>query len=140
VTSASEILAELHARGVHIEPRPHGGVRLVPARLIDPDLLNRIYQHKAELLVHLRAEQSGATADEALALLQRLKTFTLPAGRMPAAREVAERCADRLWKDGEPVDQADDLASMLTVLTNIERELITRSLSTRPGFGRFTSK
>lgn len=53
----TEILTELYNRGVHIEPRPHGGVRLVPARLIDPDLFNRICVHKTELLALLASRQ-----------------------------------------------------------------------------------
>ena len=63
MTAASEILAELRVRGVRIEPRPHGGVKLVPIRLIDPDLLNRIHRHKAELLVTLHAGQEVAEID-----------------------------------------------------------------------------
>jgi|HubBroStandDraft_6_1064221.scaffolds.fasta_scaffold1182290_2 hypothetical protein len=41
------------------------------------------------------------SADEALAVLSRPKTYTLPAGRMPAAREIAERCTAQLvlWED-----------------------------------------
>jgi hypothetical protein len=58
----AEILVELHARGIQIEPRPHGGVKLVPARLIDPELFNRIHAHKAELLA-LLARQSADTVD-----------------------------------------------------------------------------
>src|SRR5208282_2919052 len=58
-----EILAELHARGIRIESRPRGGVRLVPARLIGPDLLNRIHRHKTELLVTLHAAKEVAEID-----------------------------------------------------------------------------
>jgi len=63
MTSVGEILFELRARGVRIESRPHGGVRLVPARLIDPDLLNRIRAHKTELLIVLRTEHEHAEID-----------------------------------------------------------------------------
>jgi hypothetical protein len=44
---------------------------------------------------------------------------------MSAAREIAQRCADRLirWENGEPVDEADDPVSVLAVLRDIEREL-----------------
>ncbi len=87
----SEVLAELRARGVRIEPRPHGGVRLVPARLIDPDLLNRIREHKRALLGHLHAERDRAAADKALALLNRLRCYALSTGHMPLARDLAIR-------------------------------------------------
>ena len=46
-----------------IEARPHGGVRLVPARLIDSDLLNRIHAHKADLIAHIRAAEEKAEID-----------------------------------------------------------------------------
>jgi hypothetical protein len=60
VTVASEIVAELRARGVRAEPLPHGGIRLVPIRLINPDLFSRIYQHKAELLASLHGRKEAA--------------------------------------------------------------------------------
>ncbi len=120
MNTASEILAKfilvkLRARGVRIEAQPHGGVRLIPAHRIDRGLRDQIDQHKAELLVQIRAEHNRAT-DEARALLQRLKTFTLPAGRMPVARELAERLA--------PFARATDPAAILGALRDFERELI----------------
>jgi hypothetical protein len=51
-------------------------------------------------------------AAEALAVLRRLKTFTVPTGRMPAAREIAQRLASTLKRfrsDGEPVEDSDDV-------------------------------
>jgi|GEM_PF-2769043 len=54
---------ELRARGVRVEPRPHGGVRLEPAHLIDAELLSRILTHKAEVLAQLRAEQEERRMD-----------------------------------------------------------------------------
>lgn len=86
MTGASEILAELQSRGIHFERRPHGGVRLVPARLIDSDLLNRIHAHKAALLAALRAQQEQAESDR-------------------IARLDAERCeADRQARRGYDFD------------------------------------
>jgi hypothetical protein len=63
MSAVIDILNELRARGVRIEPRPHGGVRLVPARLIDAELLNRILNHKAEVLTQFRAEQEERRID-----------------------------------------------------------------------------
>jgi hypothetical protein len=67
-----------------------------------------------------------ATVEKALKVLARLKSYTLPAGRMPAAGGIAERCAAGLlhWEDGEPVWEADGPASILAVLDEIEGELI----------------
>jgi hypothetical protein len=60
MTPATEIVAEIHSRGLRVEMRPKGGVRLVPARLMDPVLLRRILAHKAEVLARLRAERQEA--------------------------------------------------------------------------------
>jgi hypothetical protein len=64
---------------------------------------------------------------EALAALKRLKTFTLPAGRMGAAREIAQRLASTLGRfneRGEPVEDSDDPTAILEVLRAIERDLV----------------
>jgi hypothetical protein len=63
VTGICELLAELEARGVRFALRPHGGVRLIPKRLIDPPLLDLIRAHKTELLARLHAEQGEAEID-----------------------------------------------------------------------------
>ena len=71
-------------------------------------------------------EQNRATADRALALLQRLKSFTVPAGREPAAREIVERCAARVrWEDA----QAEDI---LAALQTIEGDLIALGAESDP--------
>src|SRR5262249_32509510 len=94
MSSAIELLNELRDRGIRVEPRPERGtVYLTPKGRITPDLVERVRQHKAALLAHLSVEQSR---DEALAILQRLKTFSLPAGRIPAAREIALRFTSAL--------------------------------------------
>lgn len=74
------------------------------------------------------------TAGEALVLLQRLKTFTLPGGRMPAAREIARRCAFRLQprENGKPTGEANDPVRILAVLREIERELIALGAAPDP--------
>jgi hypothetical protein len=81
MTVVSEILAELQARGIRFELRPHGGVRLVPSHLIDPPLLDRIRAHKTELLARLHAEQREAGIDR----LARADGWTpLPSTEAPA--------------------------------------------------------
>ncbi len=63
-------------------------------------------------------EQNRATADRALALLQRLKSFTVPAGLNSRLAEIVERCAARVrWEDA----QAEDI---LAALQTIEGDLI----------------
>ncbi len=131
------LVASFQARGVRLIPN---GPRLTvePAsKLTDADR-QVIRARKAELLAHLRAEQEEAeidrraqadaehehaTADKALALLNRLKCFTLPAGRMPAARELA------LWL--EPLKNADP-RTILTALQGFERELIGLGVAVDP--------
>ncbi len=63
MTGVSDLLAELQARGIRFELWPRGGVRFVPARLIDPPLLDRIRAHKTELLARLHAERREAEID-----------------------------------------------------------------------------
>ncbi len=115
--TASEILAELRTRGVRIETRPRGGVWLGPAHLIDPGLRDRIRRHKAELIALLSAH-AFRPIDDALALLRRLRTFTLPAGRIPAAVAIVERLRPLL--DAATLDPA----AALTTLQSTEKELI----------------
>jgi TubC N-terminal docking domain len=114
--SAAEILAELGARNVR--PVLVGDkLRLRgQADSITPALVERVRQHKAALLVHLSTERDR---DEALAVLQRLKIFTLYGSRTAAAREIAQGCADGLicWQSGEPLDEADDPASILAAVS-----------------------
>jgi hypothetical protein len=116
------LLAEAARRGIELYPDGHT-IRYRSPKTALADLKPMLAAHKGELLTLLCAEQDRA---EAPALLKRLKTFTLPAGRMPAARMIAERCSARLVQshDGEPVDEADAPASFLAVLQDIERELI----------------
>ncbi len=83
-----------------------GAVNLIgPRRALTTELVEQARAHKSGLF-------AVATADEALAVLQRLKTFTLPAGRMPAARAVAERLRPLLAVPA--LDPAEALAALKT--------------------------
>jgi hypothetical protein len=119
-----ELLAEAVQRGIELYLDGQT-IRYRGPKTALADLKPQLASYKHGLLPLLRTERDRAATDEALTLLQRLKTFTLPAGRMPAAREIAERWSARLvrWENGEPVDEADDPASSLAVLRGIEREL-----------------
>ena len=122
--SATEILAELSARNVRPVLMGEKLKLRGPADCITPELIESVRAAKAALLAYLRAEQDRT---EALALLQRLKTFTLPTGRMPAAREIAQRLTSTLRRfesDGEPAEDSDNPAAILDVLRTIERELV----------------
>jgi hypothetical protein len=98
VNPVSEILTELHDRGVRIELRPHGGVRLVPARLIDPDLLNRIRAHKTELLIMLRKEQEQAETNR-LARADGWRPLPEPSHSAYSILETCQRCGVALLID-----------------------------------------
>ena len=112
--NAVELLTELRAASIRvIEPRPNGNLYLAPKARLTPELIERVRAAKAALLAHLRAEQDRTTAAEALALLQRLKTFILPAGRMPAARAIAERLLPLLAVP--ELDPAETLAALRAV-------------------------
>lgn len=58
--NAVEVLSELRKRGVRVEPRPAGKLRLTPARAVDLALLENVREHKAELLLLLRDPPPGA--------------------------------------------------------------------------------
>jgi hypothetical protein len=72
------------------------------------------------------AATSGDSISETLALLDRLKAFTLPAGRMLVAREIASRCSERLawWNDPESKGGIGDITTDLAALHDIERDLL----------------
>jgi len=52
--NAVEVLGELRRRGVRVELRPTGKMRLAPASAVDLALLENVREHKAELLLLLR--------------------------------------------------------------------------------------
>ena len=53
--TADKILTELRSRGVRVEIGANGKLRLAPARAIEPALLERVREQKAELVALLRA-------------------------------------------------------------------------------------
>jgi hypothetical protein len=117
--NAVAILKEFNRRGVRLRVEA-GRIVARPLSSVPPDLRKAAIEHKAELVERL-------LVDEALGLLNRLKCYTLPTGRIPAAREVAERCSARLFgrEDDTSIDRSDNLAIVLAALSDIERELIT---------------
>jgi hypothetical protein len=112
------LLSNLSARGIMLTPDGDALIARPRQRLTDADR-EAIRRHKAALLAHLSAEEARA---EALTVLQRLKAFTLPTGRMAAARVVAQRLASTPG-DCKPGENSDD-AAILDVVRTIERELI----------------
>ena len=62
--NAVEVLTELRKLGVRVEPRPAGKLRLTPARAVDLALLEKVREHKAELLLLLRNAAPGAQGPE----------------------------------------------------------------------------
>lgn len=103
----AEILERASAMGISLEAE-RGYIVARPKGKTSPELAAAIRARKGELLAHLRAEQEegeivrlaradadveAPTADKALDLLNRLRCYTLPAGRMPVVRELAGRLA-----------------------------------------------
>ena len=86
MTDVSEILADLQARGIRFELRPRGGVRFVPAHLIDQHLLARIHAHNTELLAQIHSEQKEAEIDRSASADGRKP---LPPARAPAYSIIA---------------------------------------------------
>lgn len=130
--TVESLIHNVEARGASLAVEGDRLVIEAPRGALGREEVERLRAHKPELLAFIRAKQDRG---QALALLQRLKVYTLPAGRMGAAREIAERCAERLvrWQAGEQMDEADDPASILAVVRNIERELIELGAEPNPG-------
>ena len=106
---AQALVRDFTSRGIKLIPN---GSKLTvqPASRLTNEDRDAIRQHKLALL-------AWAVADQALALLNRLKTYTLPAGRMEAARAIADRL--------RPLLAAPELdpAAALAALTVVEAEL-----------------
>jgi hypothetical protein len=124
--NAIDLLNELRAAGIRIEPRPVGKLRLTPKDRLTPELIEKVRAAKAELLLLLApqstAEAKAATthtdpAAKAMTLFARLRGCALPAGRIPAARAIAERLRPLL---GDP---SFDPAQAVVALQAAEAEL-----------------
>jgi hypothetical protein len=92
------LMESLTKRGIRLYPGPAGNQIIVrPASRLTDDDRQAIRARKAELLRLLagngacHGEPGDPMADKALALLRRLQGYSLPAGRMPVARELARR-------------------------------------------------
>jgi hypothetical protein len=84
-----------------------------------------VARQEAEIDRLARMDGWCPTADDALALLHRLKSYALPAGRISAARKIVELCtANLILRRGELVIKADYPASILFILHDIECRLI----------------
>jgi hypothetical protein len=110
--NADEILAEVRRCSVKLFVLD-GRLKASPPGVLPAALKAAIREGALEIKSLLRDEQDRASADAALELLKRLKGYTLPAGRMPAARGLALRM--RALPDPERI---------LNALQNFERELI----------------
>lgn len=103
--SAADLIHVLAARGVEFSVR---GDRLIidaPKGALRSYEIDRLHEHKAEVLTLLKSHAEIAPvfhspsapteapdlAGEALVILARLKGYTVPSGRMAAARATSER-------------------------------------------------
>jgi hypothetical protein len=113
--TALELLAEFNRLGISLGVRD-GVIVARPKGVTPPELRAAVRAMKAELLPTLPEARDDKKpldkAEKAIALLGRLKAYTLPSGRMPVARDLAQR-----------VRGLTDPAAILTVLRDFEREL-----------------
>jgi hypothetical protein len=117
--NALALLSNLSTRGIMLIPDGDALIARPRQRLTDADR-EAIRRHKSALLAHLSAEDARA---EALAVLQRLKAFTLPTGRMAAAHLVAQRLASTL-SASKPGENREDATAILHSVRALEGELI----------------
>jgi TubC N-terminal docking domain len=117
--NAEALLTEFRARGIRVEPRPDGRLRLTPKDRLTPELIEQARRLKPEILNRLQI-------DQALAAVGRLKALILPAGRMPAARAIVELLKPLL--DSPDIDPPETLACLQAV----ESELIAMGAEPDP--------
>jgi hypothetical protein len=125
--NARVLVADFSRRDIRIIPDGDGLI-VEPASMLTEADRQAIRAHKGELLTLLTAQltkattTSGATtnsADEALAILARLKGYILPSGRMLAARVIVERLRPLL------ATPQLEFAESLAALQKVEAELLT---------------
>lgn len=127
MNDAVTLLENLTHRGVRLTPEPPKLIAEPSSLLTDEDRA-AIRAHKPQLLALLAPQPAAdakpaapAAADdpasEALAVLARLKGYTLPSGRMAAARATVERLRPLLT-----VPDLDPVAA-LAALQAVEAEL-----------------
>ena len=105
--TAVSLVESLRRRGVRLALQAPDRIRVVvPKGVVVPYLRRELVERKAELLMLL-------TADAAIAMIARLKAYTLPSGRMPVARAMIER-----------LEGLTEPAAILAALQEFERELI----------------
>jgi len=114
--TAVDLVAEFHRLGISLAAR-NGMIVARPKGTTPPKLREAVRAMKAELLQTLPEarddEEPVDAAKTALALLARLKGYTLPSGRMPVIRDLAKRMRGLA-----------DTAAILHALRDFERELI----------------
>lgn len=114
--TAVDLVAEFHRLGISLAVR-NGMIVARPKGATPPKLREAVRAMKAELLRTLPEARDDSepvdAARTALALLARLKGYTLRSGRMPVIRDLAKR-----------VRGLADTASILHVLRDLECELI----------------
>jgi hypothetical protein len=89
--SFAELLADLEHLGIRPAFRD-GHVKLVgPRSKLTPEVVKQADVHWASLLDYARAQQDEVVAAQASELSRRLKGYTIPAGKMRRARDLAVR-------------------------------------------------
>ena len=112
--SFAALLTDLERLGIRPVLRD-GRVKLAGRRSrLTSELIEKARAHRGALDAYARAEEDRAVADKAVELLNRLKGYVIPAGRMSAVRGLAVQMRGLTAPD-----------KMLSALKNFERELIT---------------
>lgn len=124
---ATHLMQELAAAGVRVEARPGGRLHLSPKAKLTPDLIERVRAAKPSILECLRA-RAGAidnrtVADKCLAIIARLRCYTIAGELMPVVRMLAETLTPLA---------ASDPDAILIALQDLERELISLGAAADP--------
>jgi hypothetical protein len=115
--NAEALLIEFRARGIRVEAGRDGRVRLTPRGRLTPELIEQARRLKPEILTRLQI-------DQALAIVSRLRSYTLPAGRMPAARAISALL--------QPIRPELDAGETFASLQAVESELIAMGAEPDP--------
>jgi hypothetical protein len=153
--NAVEVLSELRRRGIRVELRPAGKMRLAPASAVGPALLERVRDLKAELLILIsdqapRAERlirDGSSSSRALDDSSKDSAISEPsaAEMSPAIATEIQRVesealrlgwtCDRLWNAEFWRPWPRGLASVLEAGDQIT-EITSDFITVRKGDGR----
>jgi hypothetical protein len=119
--TAAALIAKLAARGIYLVTQGEALIIDAPKGSLQPGEVEHIRARKAELLNLLHSKQGHTPAARALAMLNRLRCYTIAGELMPIMRLLAEQLRS--------VSAVSDDAEVLTALQGFESELIALGAS-----------